>query len=617
MLETVVNILSGLALVALTYSLVRIVDHRLSFWRQKPELSGIVNVDRKSCYSSVAEVQPTESKLSRRSSPEFEIGISNAMSRYSSDPEGLTKFISGTCETNYDAASALFFKGRQFGLISAVNSSTDLVLRLCIACIKVGSPHFIFKYLAEMDDMKVPRDLNFLSIIIRTLTSRKHFKICLSVNDNYLSLVSPALLCEEGASEAAKTAYSCLLWAASETKEHWRALKFFRQLERSGLDPSDNDIFNVVNACLYREDWKSAAQIIMKYPGSSSKRAVDAAVRTLLSADTHHQLGELIASAPSPATVEHVLKAIAKSDSRVSFFDYVMRRSDTSDSIIELLAECVKGWDMDTPETKLKDILHSGEFSKSGRILTLVNALLSKIRGLSRMVFIGLLGDLRMAVYSSGLRPNLSTYSGLIKLSPTVNDLMDVYNLFGEQQLVDSSLAIHSEFLNTILMHVSAKISTSSEGESAYAFANRVLSDADRYGVGELSENAVSSLVAVLLKCSNSHGIFEEIYGLLSGMRAPMEGRVFLQAIEGAIRQKELRWISDLFQLMTEKCKRTKIGSVERLLKTAASDGRVFAHVLELALLNRFAVKEAIVSKMQGDAKVKAVLVKYKYRLPQ
>ena len=615
MFENAVTWISAIAIIALTYTLVRFFDQKLSVpVRSSPApVLNQTTVDG-SKTNSLSIPPATDFKLVRRSSPAFQAMIDDASAKFEGRAPELMEFIIGLCEKNYDAASALFFHGREAGTIRSENCRMDLLMSLCLACIKVGSPHFIFKYLSEMEDMKIGRDLGFLSNLIRTLTSKKHYKICLSLNDSYLSLIPPTLLSESGAAESAKVSYSCLLYASVESKEYWRALKFFRQLERTGLEPTDRDLVNVVRAAVFREDWKSIVSILSRQSDNRSSKAVDVAIQALVAAGRPEFISDLISSSESIVVVDQVLSSLKRSQSESSFLNQVVARSDLQDSTLMLLSQCLVAWQVDNAIAVIKQMLSSSHALQHKNVVFVFNALLKKVSQISRMEFGVLLGDLRMAVYTVGLRPTLGTYSGLFKAAPSLTDIMDVYNLFCEQKLVDCGLAMDSSLLQTILACVSSQMVPAKEGGFGRTFANRVITDAQQVGVKPFSEKSVSILISILLK--TGPGCFEEIRSLLTSTKHG-DNKLYLQAIEGAIKQKNRRWTNTLFEQMVERGLQGKAGTADRVLNLCAKDAISFSQVLELALLNKLPVREETVNVLRGEPRVQSVLSKYKYRLPQ
>jgi hypothetical protein len=612
MFDDAVTWISAIAIIALTYTLVRFFDQS-SLVKSGSKATSVLSEATADAvkFSPAPALSPAEFRLTRRSSPDFQSMITETFQQFMGHPDELIDFIIGLCEKNYDAASALFFHGRETGSINPDNCRTDLLMSLCQACIKVGSPHFIFKYLSEMEDMKLPRDRVFLSNLIRTLTSKKHFKICLSLNDSYLSLVSPSLFPESSAAEAGKVAYSCLLYASVESKEYWRALKFFRQLERTGLEPTDRDLMNVVRAIVFREDWKSIVLILSKESDSRSAKAVDVAIQALTSAGRPDIIADVVSSAESIDIVDHILTSLKRYQTGHNVLSSILSRTDLQDSSLTLLGQGINNWAIEDPLSAMKQVLSSTTLLQHKCAIFVINSLLKKISKISRTDFRSLLGDLRMSVYTAGVRPTLATYAGLFKAAPSVTDIMDVYNLFYEQQLVDNALVMDSMLMQTILTNVSNQ---SSPGQEGSAFANRVISDAKKIGIHPFSEKTVSILVSILLKSGS--GNFQEIGALLGSVRMT-DNRVFMQAIEGAVKLRNRRWASNLFDQMIKAGVSGKVGTADKVLRMCNKDAICFGQILELALLNKMPVREDTVSVLRNEPRVKAVLAKFKYLLPQ
>jgi pentatricopeptide repeat protein len=312
--------------------------------------------------------------------------INSLLQSYSADSSGLGGAISDMCQKNYDAASALFFEGRAKGLMNQENATTDMFLNLCSACIRVGSPHFIFKYFAEMDELNLVRDLKFFHSIIKLLVSKGHYKVALSVNDNCLSLIPPTALGEENLTEIAKSIYSCLLYACLESREFWRALKFFRQMEKTGQPATERDVSNVVSAVIAREDWKSLSFLLVKdYGAINTRRVVESAVQALHRHNQTAFIGFILRSAKATKTVDNTLVTLKYCKNRQSYLDCILDRSEVGASTIEIVSECVGAWTIEDPVASVRRVLDSDLVKSKPQFATsLVNQLVKRSKNARR-----------------------------------------------------------------------------------------------------------------------------------------------------------------------------------------------------------------------------------------
>jgi hypothetical protein len=461
----------------------------------------------------------------------------------------------------------------------------------------------------------VVKDLNFFNSLVKILTFKGHFKMSLSMNDTYLHLISPSVLVEDGNAEVAKSIYSCLLYCSVESKEYWRALKFFRQIERTG-PPSEKDLLNVCRSSIAREDWKSLISILSKeFPAVVLKKSIGMAVESLLHNGQEELISDFLGSAKSISTVEQVLLGLRILENRTNFLQSILNRSDLSQTAISIVAQSMDNWvfsetDPD-PIATVRSMLASKDKSCS---MPLVNALLRASKSVTRLLFCALLGDIRSAVYADNFRADDNVYASLYRLAPSVSDVMDVYNLMEEQQRVDNQLKPGDKMLRAILHRVAKE----SRDSTAWVVACRVSGN-----FKNLSEKAVSLLITILVDSPSLGGDksiqYEKIFELLDQRRS-FNQRLFVLAIDGAIHQGNSKWTNRLFQLMVDRVrpeerKQTLTECVDRILREAKGD--MFSQALELALLNRVPLKEGTVVAGVANCKTALkVLTKYKYRLP-
>ena len=543
-------------------------------------------------------------KLSRRNSPDFDAVISEMVRAYTGRGFELTKLIIELCDTNYDAASALFFGGRTSGEINADNSSPELFMSLCKACVKVGSPHFIFKYLGHMDDARVPRDVHFLSSLVKVLTFKKHFKICLSVNDSYFSLLSPTILSDETTSESAKVALSCLLYCSVEAKEYWRALKLFRQLEKTGKTPSDKDLLNVMKAAIFREDWKSIVAVVNKSNEGGDLKALELGIVTLLKVEKYDLVESIIRSMQSKHLLKNIFHLIARSKSRHSFLECVLGKEMLDGSTLRVAGDCIGTWEIENPLNIVRSILNDSRLVVIPEVQPIVSGLISKSKVMSCIVFNSLVGDLRLALYTYGLRPIPAIYSALFEKASSFSDIMDVCNLFDEQSQVDDRFPPDDRVRVSGLERI--HLLCAKDPRTAWSCATRLMSS-------EPSEQCLTFLIRILLTNSqNSETYIEIAHKLLSGSKR-CDQALAVQTLESAIRLKNPRLVSTLFPLITRDGKRVRPEVVERLLTLCGPELGIYHQVLELALIHRLPIKENAIRR--DVAAVVALLKKYKYRL--
>jgi len=280
---------------------------------------------------------PLSVSMNRRSSSRFQGEIILLFDSIKCNPDKLVDAIKSLCLKNYDAASALFFKGRDEGILTAECSNTDMFLSLCGACIRVGSPHFIFRYFAEMDTLGISRDLVFFNSVVKILTFKKQYKINLALHDAELNLIIPKSFEDPQSVELVKSLFSCFLYSAIEAGEYWRASKFFRMIEKTGISPTENDYSNVIRACIAREDWKGGVQILARSNPESNSRAIRMFTDATVPAQ-FRQLCDLAETCISPKTVGEIFLAVKRRGKQTDMIEYIIGTGSQ-----ELLVQAIQG----------------------------------------------------------------------------------------------------------------------------------------------------------------------------------------------------------------------------------------------------------------------------------
>jgi hypothetical protein len=431
----------------------------------------------------------TMSVTSRRFSNKFHEEIDSIIVTHRGSPSGLVSLIEELCPKNYEAASALYYKGKEMGVLSSDEMSVDMFRTLSIACVRVGTPHFVFKYLTEMDEYGIPRDLEFYHSLIKLLVFRKFHKISLSLHDVHMSrLLSfdrEDSLRED--MELLRTIYSCLLFSSIAAKDYWRSAKFFKQLVKTGFPPSDRDIANIIRAIIAREDWSNGfkllaslpadppiGQFLDSIPDQKISEAIHAVLKSVVIGELNLLVAELISRSISMQFVDRVFAVVfdsyggridanfAKAVSGV----FAHPRADMKCS----LADCI---------IRIIDVRTSVPTSVGELWVGLINAGLPymSIENMRRLVthFKAHLID------GSGtgplVLPDLSTYDGVLTRlasppSSTLNEIMDIYKMFESQY--EAGLIVPDE--NFFAKAVSS-ICSVGPGSDGYTLASGILGD--------------------------------------------------------------------------------------------------------------------------------------------
>ena len=622
---------TAIGIVLLSYIVVRLLQEHSVLRRMSkqpqlgvPELCSSVKSPQKSENQSpqVTTSKPTGvTLLSRRSSETFSGDVDATLNAIGDQEDKLVDIIQDLCSKNYDAASALYFRGRERGLITATIPLADMFMGLCSACIRVGSPHFVFKYFGEMDDLGVSRDLNFYNSVIKILTFKKHYKINLSINDMCLNLVAAKSLSDPDSAVMAKSIFSCLLYSAVEAKEFWRALKYFRQLEKTSPGPSDKDCFNLFKALIAREDWNSLVAVLTRTSSDRMSRPGLTAVHSLVQHARVEQLAQLVNEASCTHLVALTLQEVKKCNYKESLLSAVLDRAVLSDQILVNLAAVIPPWEIEDKaiESVVGDLLQRPGLRASA--ILVINSLLRRVAD-AKTVFNSLVALLRNSLFSdSAVKPDMSTYSALIKLAPSVNQTMEVYRMFGEHRQMNPRMVADEHFMNSLLLSIASRTYARNQTSAVVAFG--VVHDFASEGI-RVSVKTVSILVSILTK-SGTDESFGKCCELLSkSCRAEYgvvpEYSLFVPAVEAAIRMKRNQWVSRLFQaLVDSSAGKSKVsadtvdGSLAEALRGGNEDA--FCVLTELALVNRLPVRESTMARLKQSSKLQTVLNKYKYRL--
>ena len=559
--------------------------------------------------------------LSRRSSETFSGDVESTLNSLENQEGALVDLIQDLSSKNYDAASALYFRGSERGMFTSTIPLSEMFLGLCSACIRVGSPHFVFKYFGEMDELGVARDLNFYNSVIKILTFKKHYKINLSINDTCLNLVAANALVDPNTSTMAKSIFSCLLYSAVEAKEYWRALKYFRQLEKTTQGPSEKDCANLFRALVVREDWTSIVAVLIRTPLDRAPRAIGSVTQTLVENARPDSLSHVVREATCPQVAFLVLQEMKKSHFKGNVLSAVLGRSSVTDQILVNAASLAAQWELDdkTIESTVADLLQRPDARASS--ILLINSLLRRVSE-PKNVFNSLVALLRNSLFvDSAVKPDMATYMALLKLSPSVNQTMEVYRMFREQKGMNSRLKADEQFVNGVLVSIASRTFARNNTSAVVAFGivHDFIAEDFRPSI-----RTVSILVSILTKAGTEESFRQTLelltktcqteYGLVP------EQTLFAPAIAAAIRMRRDQWVSRLFQAMAEVGRgKSKASSdlIDGLLLEAlkAENESGFCLLVELALLHRLPVRESTVARLRECAKLQSVLVKYKYKL--
>ena len=646
------------AIILLSYIMARTISAHLSLRRltvRPADSRMVVEADRPShepkpvsgCESAVGT---PETMQSRRTSSRFTDEVSSAVRSYEKTPLLLPGVISELCAKNYDAASAMYFYGREIGILTGGNVNLEMYLSLCSSCIRVGSPHFLFKYLNEMDDLQVVRSLDFFNSLIKILTFKRHYKINLSISDMYLNLILSKSMDDVESLELVKSVYSCLLYSAVETKEFWRALKFFRQIDKTGIRPSEKDFVNVAKACVAREDWKALTSVIDHSDVTYSRRAVQW-MATELTSMGRLDILEQISRDPhtSLGVVVEAFASVNESPMPAGLVDQVLSRRDLDEPAVETISQVLSNEDMTASAASERILALLATSNSPSNMTMLVNTLLKKAVGAPEVsAQVVQVFKTKLLNREAGVVPNLGTYSVLFKSATTFAQTMDTYRLFEAHSALGS--LVPDESLFNMALHSLARCTVMNS--SVWIVAKGIVADLNRLGLG-ISPATGSVLTAILVKSAamtpgGADEYFEECLKVWDTMRGRPQLRLFVRAIDGAIKQRNTRWVNRLFQEMVKSQAdmhsetpvlksfsrsssllsdtgsfsfvgdRITCETVDHFLSLSLKSESVdmFCFILELVLLNRLPLAESsFTPRVRGNKRVLAVASKYNYRL--
>lgn len=575
--------------------------------------------------------------LSRRSSARFTQEIESRVEAHRSNPVDLVRTITDLCSRNYDAASASYFQGKEAGILTSATATKDMFLSLCSSCIRVGSPHFLFKYFNEMDDFEVSRDLDFFNSIVKILTFKRHYKVNLSLNDLYLNLVVARGIEDEKSAQLFRSIYSCMLYSSVETKEYWRAHKFYKQIERSGCPPSERDFLNIVKATVAREDFRSLPRLIEHTPLEVSKRGLNIMISDLLDASRQEVITRIVEDVKAPIeTVNEILSILKRRAPEVPVVEAVATRSDVTQTSFEQLFPLIQAQPLDD-STIINLVTKFSTVTVPGAIMV-INHLLKRLGDQSFIIsqIVPLLKqNVLNACFGPTVVPDGYTYGILFKATQTFTDVMEVYRI-SEAQSTQSNFVPDEHFLANCLLAIAGKPITS----SSWIVTKSILQDMEGKFGARVNGLCLSALINILtssasLKEATPEVYLEECGSLLSSHNGRL--KLHVQAIECAVTLKKIKWINELFQLMVKahggSVRQTSpprpnrlvaadvLGTetVDQLLSTAlrADPSLIsFCLLLELVLLNKLPLSEKSISgRVRTNKRVTSILAKYKYRL--
>ena len=631
MLEYIRAELALILIISLAYLLGRLVQENWETLRLTRSQSLSHNEHQQVIHSKTRDrdehsVSPS---IGRRASSKFLEELNATYDDVKTSPSKLVEAIKCLCVKNYDAASALFFKGRETGLLNCSNSSLDMFLSLCSSCIRVGSPHFIFKYFAEMDAMNISRDLVFYNSVVKILTFKKHYKINLSLHDTELNLVVPRSFEDPDSLALVKSMFSCFLYSANETKEYWRAPKFFRLIEKTGMTPTENDYCNVIRATISREDWKGAVAILARANPESCRRALQMFVDA-----THRRdfdcLCALVETAQYSSTIVEIFISLRRRGRLMDIVDNVVKSDSVSEAVIDAVSQCVQVVRLN--DSLIERLLHKIFLLKSPKTNTIdsFNLIVARHSNPGRLLP-SVISRLNENTAQSGKRlvPNQQTYIWMLKASSrSLDRILEIYQLLMDIS-GEGAGSVDELLLSAFLQSIS---SCAIPGVRAWILTKGVLDDfSSKLGI-KPSVGSCQILIGILVRaaCANrsdSDEYFRECLGILEGDPELIPTtELFVQAIEGAIKARNSRSVSVLFQAMADEHNNSRANSqicglsvsattVDLLLAFAvkANAGYIIPQLVELTLLNRLPLAVESVEKIGATPRLSEVLTKYKY----
>ena len=479
------------------------------------------------------------------------------------------------------------------GVLSPLSVSVDMFLNLCSSCIRVGSPHFVFKYFGEMDDFHVHRDLSFYNSIIKILTFKRYYKINLSISDMCLNLTAPNRD-DSIDMENLRSIYSCMLYSSVETREFWRSSKFFKQIIRTGLSPSEKDFSNVTRAVIDREDWINGFKLLT----SASKIDIPS-ITNLVKAVLHKDpscVPQMIRLSHTSASLCAVLTVLAQENCLDEYVDNACRRLTTESCLVETdaISNLVQLVDflnhqeklrmnIDLIVDKLLDVSLSAIFTRLGEsVVPFVNGIM---RLILRKESPGMLMKIRNRIVPAfkrnllvtttdatpSLLPDLASYSLLFKSvsHASLSDAMDIYRMFESQSdagMIVGNAELFCDCLSSLASQVSSK-NPASASRYVWTVANGIVNDMLSMGIyptNQICGLMVSILVKLAAAVPEDHDFyFGEALNLLTTTISKEydmvpDMKLFVQAVTGAIVQRRMRWVNKLFSAMIDQHKQNK-----------------------------------------------------------
>ena len=547
----------------------------------------------------------------RRSSSSFIADIRSKVESYRDDPLSLVESITSMCLKNYDAASAMYFSAKAARILTADVANKAMFLSLCSSCIRVGSPHFVFKYFNEMDELSVYRDLDFFDSILKILTFKREFKTALSINDQYLAVLGGRV---RGASEEsisyAKSIYSCLLFSSVETKEYWRALKFFRQIEKTGHSPTDKDFLNIFRSLLVREDYGTISSTTYCL-SENCQRAIHSALSQLVEKTREDVITLILNDNRVPV---HIVEIIATTSSvlRVPgkyWFPTVISCPQLQESTIGLLLRALPKLRLD--DLCIMDCIHRICNHGGDKAITLMEDLISKIHDES--VLIGEVFPVLKDCIMRSLKVTHGSFVSLARSCKTIQSILDVHGVYsmGVSHGTTEYSCTVTEGLLKSLFHLPEAIEN---WHHAKSIVGESLRDPK-----SLPFPILSVLVEILLKCARAPEADGSLY-FNECMRLFAERsdskRLIIRPIETAIELKRTVWVNRFFSALISNRDDIDGQTISRLLNHAQSrDMGSFYLLLELVLMNRLPLSPKNLDKVRNNSRVHQILKKYKYKL--
>jgi len=465
-----------------------------------------------------------------------------------------------------------------------------------------------------MDEFKLGRDLSFYNSIVKILTFKRNYKITLSLSDMYLNLVSPNH--RENDCENLRSIYSCLLYSSIETREYWRSVKFFKQVIRSGLTPSDRDYTNVTRAIIEREDWLNGFKIIATR-ASTGNACIPMFIKAVVQKDPS-VLAQILRSITSTVVLSQVMISLSMEKNGIpdTVMDQLNRRFFSESHLIDT--------NTISSMTRIIDDMErfNSEFDGGFTTLSFLNIVMSHRdriavssseavtrflnSAMKSLIHVGNMEPIRSKIIPffkgnllvnptggsiSGIPivPDLISYGLLFKsVCCNLTEVMDTYRMFKCQNDSGSIIPDGSLFNNCVSAIVSKAVPDRTSLTIAFGIVNDMLS----LGVAP-TNHTCSLLVNLYMKCASAAQTGEEkdfYFGeceklLTVTMEKEFdvvpELRLFVQAVTGAIMQRRMHWVNKLFSSMVDQHKKNKREAKlnrlkQRMLEETGSDEQFF-----------------------------------------